>query len=193
MTATKATCFRPGGLALAFGAALALSGCQTLTEEQCAVTDWRNLGVSDGFAGRNQSYVSRHREACARYGVTADEPAWRSGWEQGVRRHCAPLNGLDHGLRGGAASGDCPAGLAGGYRAAYDVGRKAYRAHREVERLRDELDMAFVALAGTAPEYRASRRLAILSKRNELFAAEARARRADRAADRYRAGLQAAN
>jgi len=193
MTRSKKTCFRPFGLALAFGAALALSGCQTLTADQCAVADWRELGAADGFAGRKQSYVDRHREACARHGVTVDITAWQSGWKQGIRRHCTPVNGLEHGLRGRSASGDCPANLAGGYREAYDVGREAYRARSEVERLRDEIDMAFVALSRTAPEHRASRRFALVSKRSELFAAENRARRAERAADRYRASLRTAN
>lgn len=178
---------------IAFGAGLVLSGCQTLTEDECNVTDWRKLGTADGVAGRLQSHVARHQEACSQYGVTVDVPAWQSGWEEGIRRHCTPRSGLERGLRGGNYSSACPADQAFAYREAFNVGRDAYWAEREVREVQDELDAAIAALAAAAPDERPAAQIAVEVKRSQLFSAEAKARRAERAADRYRASLLATN
>lgn len=175
---------------LVIGATLALSNCQTLNEDQCSVTDWRILGGTDGAAGRAQDYVARHQEACTKYGIPVDVPAWRSGWQEGIRRYCTPYNGLDVGRRGSSYANSCPADLAVSFREAYDTGRQVWSARIERDRIQRELDDAITEVARAAPENRSLAQLEVELKRNELFSAQNRLNDADRAADFYRLRLQ---
>ncbi|WP_425418846.1 DUF2799 domain-containing protein [Oricola indica] len=176
-------------LILAFVGALALASCQTLNEKECTSSDWRTLGATDGFAGRQQSHVARHQEACNRFGITVDVTAWQAGWQDGIRRHCTPRNGLDIGLKGRGYSSACPADLAFAYREAYDIGRDVNWAKDAVERLEDELDDAIKALAVAGPDERQAAQVEIELKRSELFRAQNRLNRAERKADLYKLRL----
>ena len=58
--------------AMAIGAAV-LGGCATIPEDQCAKTDWYELGLKDGRAGYTAERVVQHREACAGVKIEPDE------------------------------------------------------------------------------------------------------------------------
>jgi len=178
-----------GAVAMVAGAALALSGCQTLNEDQCQVTDWRLLGSSDGAAGRDQTYVARHREACGKYGIPVDVPAWQSGWQEGIRRFCTPHNGLDVGMRGSSYANSCPGDVAVEFREAYDLGRRVSLARNERDRIEREIEDAIEGLANVAPEKRMAAQMQIELKRSQLFAAQNRLNDAERAVDFYRLRL----
>lgn len=178
-----------GAIALVFGAALALANCQTLNEDQCQVTDWRILGSTDGAAGRNQTHVARHQEACAKYGIPVDVPAWQSGWEEGIRRYCTPGNGLDVGMRGKSYANSCPGDVAVGFREAYDLGRRVWDAQSERDRIEREIETAIEGLANVDPENRTAAQIQIELKRSQLFAAQNRLNDAERAVDFYRLRL----
>jgi hypothetical protein len=171
-------------------AAVALASCQTLNEDQCAVTDWRVLGSTDGAAGRAQNYVSRHQEACSKFGIQVDFTAWNAGWAEGIRTYCTPQNGLDVGSNGRSYANSCPADVAIGFREGYDIGRRVYSARNERNRIQRELDEAIRKVAEATPEQRVSAQLAVDLKRNELFAAQNRLNDAERAADFFRLKLQ---
>lgn len=174
-----------GALAL-FAAGVLLSACQTLNENQCQVTDWRTLGSTDGAAGRPQSYVSNHQEACSQYGIAVDVSAWTSGWNEGIRSYCSPQNGLDVGSRGGSYANSCPGDLAVQFQAAYNVGRDVYSARLERDRVQRELDQAIKAVADAPDDKRPALQLQVELKRNQLFQAQNRLNDAQRAVDIYR-------
>lgn len=171
------------------GAALALSNCQTLNEEQCQVTDWTVLGSTDGAAGRPQTHLARHQEACTKFGIPVDTAAWQSGWNEGIRQYCTPYNGLEIGRRGTYYANSCPGDVAVQFREAYDVGRRVYSARNERDRIQRELDEAISAMVNAAPEDKATAQLQIELKRNALFAAQNRLNDAERAADLFRLRL----
>ncbi|MCI5077375.1 DUF2799 domain-containing protein [Oricola sp.] len=175
----------------AIAVVLGLTGCQTLNEEQCLTTDWRQLGETDGNAGRQQSYIARHQEACNKFGAAVDVAAWHAGWDLGIRYHCTPENGLDRGLNGSGASQACPADLAFDYRQAHKVGSELHSARSAVERQRDELDDTMDALAEATVDTIADRRRDVEVKRKELKAAENRLDAAERAVELFRSRLMA--
>lgn len=183
----------PATIGFIAAAVLAVSACQTLNQEQCQVTDWRVLGSTDGAAGRAQSHVARHQEACTKHGIPVDVPVWQSGWEEGIRRYCTPHNGLEVGTRGASYANSCPGDVAIPFREAYDLGRRVWSARNERDRIRRELDVAIAALADTAEENRATAQIRIELKRNQLFAAQNRLGDAQRAVDFYRLRLSSSN
>src|SRR5690606_13231192 len=67
-TAPPATLF-PRKLLLAAGVLLALSGCASMTPEECLHADWYEKGMQDGLRGQPRAYVEDHREACGKVGV----------------------------------------------------------------------------------------------------------------------------
>jgi len=83
---------------LSLATVLLLSGCATIKPEQCATTDWRQLGVEDGRAGYASTRLAKHREACAEVKVAPDAKAWEAGRSIGLREFCRLPNAVDHGL-----------------------------------------------------------------------------------------------
>ncbi|KGF69847.1 hypothetical protein LL06_08485 [Hoeflea sp. BAL378] len=112
------------------------SSCQTMSKEECAVADWRVIGVQDGAAGyAPQDRFARHVKACTKAGVAADQTLWYQGYQQGLPRYCTPLNGLSVGSQGGSYANVCPVDLDPGFREGYDLGRLYHDKKREISSL----------------------------------------------------------
>jgi hypothetical protein len=165
---------------------LSLSACATLNESECETVNWSDLGRSDGAAGQSSSYVQRHREACEKYSLPVDERAWRTSWEDGIRRYCTPENGLSAGRDGRSYANSCPADAAPGFESAYRVGKRVHDARSEYDRLKSELEQLYDDLEDAAKdEDRRKIRNRISLKESDLFFAEGRVRDAERLYDRY--------
>jgi len=102
---------------------LALTGCAGMSEQQCAVTDWRSVGFEDGVAGRAVSSVGNYRQACSKYGVAPDLDAYRSGHAEGAEVYCRPGRGFEVGRSGQRYQGVCPTESESEFLAAYAEGR----------------------------------------------------------------------
>ena len=55
----------------------ALSGCASMSSEECANSDWHSIGYEDGSRGYTTEKFSGRRKACAKHGVTADFQAYQ--------------------------------------------------------------------------------------------------------------------
>ena len=98
---------------------LVLTGCASMSKNECRAVDWRTIGYEDGVAGYSGERIAQHRKACAKHGVAPDLDAYRAGREQGLSEFCQPHNGFLFGSRGGTYQGVCPAELAPGFVDAY--------------------------------------------------------------------------
>ena len=114
--------------------ALAVSGCATMSDEECTVADWSAIGYEDGARGYTAERFSNHRKACAKHGVTADFGAWQAGREQGLVEYCQPGRGYDIGVSGGRYYGVCSAELEPGFLDAYNAGHHLYNLRANVSR-----------------------------------------------------------
>lgn len=93
-------------LALGAGAVL-LSGCATMSEDQCMAGDWGGKGYQDGLNGRQEERLQDHASACGKYGVTPNPQAYYSAREQGLRTYCRWENGFRVGRQGNSYYGVC--------------------------------------------------------------------------------------
>ena len=100
----------------------ALSGCATLSPDECLYADWRTIGYEDGIQGRDLSILSQHRQACAKVGVAPDLDAYQAGRADGVRVFCRPSNAYEQGRQGYAYNGVCPADMEQEFIAAHGEG-----------------------------------------------------------------------
>ncbi len=133
---------------MALAAAVAvLCGCASMSESECQRADWYQKGVQDGRDGQTRERVEDHAQACGKVGIQPDEARWQSGWAEGVRRYCRPVNGWQLGLKGEFYRGVCadqPEGAAfeDYYQSAkriYDVGQQIDRNYRDMQRLERDL------------------------------------------------------
>lgn len=123
---------------LAAGFIILLSGCASMSPEECRTADWREKGVRDGQNGQPRAYIEEHREACAKVGIVPNAALWEQGRAEGVLRYCTPENALEVGRRGSGYRNACPPELEGAFLERYRAGRKVYDAQQRVERLTNE-------------------------------------------------------
>lgn len=128
-----------GLIALTF-AAIALSGCASMSAEECVATDWTTVGYEDGVRGYTADRIGQHRKACGKHGVAPDFAAYQDGREQGLREYCQPGRGFDVGSHGGRYYGVCNATLEPDFLDAYNTGYQLYRLRSNVNRANSQIN-----------------------------------------------------
>ena len=117
---------------------LVLSGCATLSEEECLTADWFSIGFEDGANGYPSNRIGAHREACAKHGVTPDLRQYQDGHEEGLLNFCTARNGFSRARNGYQYTGICPPSLEPEFLDGYQAGREIYAVTSELSGLRSE-------------------------------------------------------
>ncbi len=105
-----------------------LSGCASLSQEECLAGNWRTIGYEDGAQGQPAERVGEHRQACERHGVSPNLELWRLGYDEGLVAYCTPDNGFRVGAAGGAYHGVCRGPQGDGFLAGLRDGQYFYDA-----------------------------------------------------------------
>ena len=140
--------------------ALTMSGCASMSSEECALSDWSAVGFEDGARGYTTERFSAHRKACAKHGVTADFRAYQEGRDEGLVQYCQPSRGYNLGVSGGHYNGVCDVAMEEEFLDAYRVGHQLHslRANvntansrisarkRELDNIEDEIRIAEAAV-----------------------------------------------
>jgi hypothetical protein len=114
------------GLILTTLAALTLSACATMNEDECIYSDWGAIGYEDGVRGMTGDRIGQHRKACAKHGVTPDLTAYQDGRQLGLREYCRPENGFRVGSSGAALPTVCAGEQSADFADAYREGRELH-------------------------------------------------------------------
>lgn len=127
--------------ALPLCAAVLLSGCASLSKEECQQGDWRQIGFADGASGQSAAYINEHSKACAEYGVRPDLDSYLRGREQGLLTYCQAENGFSVGRQGKQHNvADCPENMKPGFIEQYRQGQQVYNTEQELKRQRSRID-----------------------------------------------------
>jgi hypothetical protein len=78
---------------------LLLSGCATLSKDECLRGEWSTVGYQDGAQGYPAKQFYEHVAACREHGVMPRQDAYLKGREQGLKQYCT----MEMGLREGQA------------------------------------------------------------------------------------------
>lgn len=97
-------------------------------------TDWSAVGYEDGARGYTTERFSKHRQACAKHGLTADFGSYKQGREQGLVEYCQPGRGYDVGVNGGRYYGVCSVDREADFLDAYNAGYHLYTLRSNVNR-----------------------------------------------------------
>lgn len=127
-------------LAAAGGAALALVSCATMTKDQCLAGAWGEVGYRDGSEGQPMNLLAEHASACAEYGVTPDEVAYRSARADGLNGYCRWERGFQEGREGDAYHGVCSAAQEEEFLPAYRDGQMVYAADQALANARGSVE-----------------------------------------------------
>ena len=111
-----------------------LSGCATMSGDECMASDWSAIGYEDGARGYTTDRHAKYRKACAKHGVTPDFSAYMDGREQGLVEFCQPSRGFNVGSGGGRYNGVCSVNLEADFLDAYNAGYHLYTLRSNVNR-----------------------------------------------------------
>lgn len=108
-----------------------LSGCASISKEECANANWEAVGFRDGSNGKLSSRFNAHQKACAKHGFNANLSRYMDGHHRGLEEvYCKPRKGYQLGLRGAGYSGVCPSDLEQQFLPAYNYGHDIYKMER---------------------------------------------------------------
>jgi hypothetical protein len=148
--------------------ALHLSGCATLSEDQCRGADWQAIGYRDGSNGYDAGRIENHGEACAEYGISPDRQEYEIGRFRGLEIFCTARRGVQVGRQGGGYSGVCPADIEPAFLEGYDLGRRLYELDQYLSRLRQDIDQTQHALDQKDPPLKDSERDRLIYRLRDL-------------------------
>ncbi|PZX46617.1 uncharacterized protein DUF2799 [Roseinatronobacter thiooxidans] len=133
----------------------ALSGCASLSRDDCLQGDWASIGERDGTEGRAmEAQFARHVTACAKVEITPERGTWEQGYARGLATYCTPQTGLREGEAGRPYRDVCPAATEARFLQGYDLGQSAHRQRAriaEIGREISQLQSRNTALSG-APQ-----------------------------------------
>ena len=89
---------------------LVISGCSTYSKNECLEMDQAQIGYKNGINGANSfdSSVNHITNTCEKdYGIKADIPKIKKGWEDGIQFYCSNNGGLRAGSSGMNYTGVC--------------------------------------------------------------------------------------
>ena len=113
------------GIILAI-AALVMSGCASMSGDECAASDWHAVGYADGSNGYTSDRFSKYTKACSKHGISPDFRAYQVGRDEGLVEFCQPSRGYNLGVSGGRYHGVCDAAMEEEFLDAYRVGHQLY-------------------------------------------------------------------
>ena len=129
-------------LLAALAAVSLISGCATMSAEDCSVADWRTIGLADGQRGELLTKADRRSNDCAKHGVAMDRRAYEDGRDEGLDTWCRESTGYELGEAGRTYNGVCVDHGEAAFLAAYDRGREYRSFNVAVASATDSLDAA---------------------------------------------------
>jgi hypothetical protein len=117
-----------------------LSGCATMSKEECKQADWYLKGVEDATHGFPLDRVVEHGKACARVNIVPNMKDYREGHAKGARLYCVPEKGYSEGRGGAQYNGICPVELEPKFLRAYRDGQELYIIQRNIDRMINEMN-----------------------------------------------------
>lgn len=100
-----------------------LSGCATLSKDQCKAVQWSERGERDAYDGYARDRIEEYAKSCAEHGITPDRVIYAEGFERGLVKFCQPQRGFEYGRGGKSYRNTCPRDLEPEFLRGYRLGR----------------------------------------------------------------------
>jgi len=124
---------------------MGLSGCASISKEECQVGSWADIGYKDGARGKKRGRLADYAKTCAKYGISPDRQAYLTAFEQGVTKYCTYERGFERGETGSSFNQVCAHRPQSGFADGYDAGRIVYEIHNEHRNLIEAYEDRYAA------------------------------------------------
>ncbi len=129
-------------------AGLVVSGCSTMSADECRTANWNDIGMRDGLDGAPLSRLNDRAKDCSKAGTQVDHNSYLNSRERGLQSFCRIENAAPLGLNGTTYHGVCPGRIDGEFRRRHQAGYAVHqlrtkvndidsRSNRAQRRLRD--------------------------------------------------------
>lgn len=154
--------------------AIGLTGCATLSTDQCSVGDWQKIGVQDGNDGRLPNRFTRHVRACKLDSSDASRALYESGRQKGLSTYCTSVRGYREGALGQIYNGVCSGEAEAQFKQGYDLGQQIHQAETKSSNTLDSYQVVTRKLLSAESE---SERAKLLQEQTRLESENARLKR----------------
>lgn len=117
------------------GAIIGLTGCASISKDECISGNWSDIGYKDGVNGKSRGKLADYAKTCMKYGAEPNRDVYLTAFENGLVKYCTFQQGLKLGENGSSYNQVCSGDLANGFSQGYDEGRVVYEINREHKRL----------------------------------------------------------
>ena len=135
-----------GRILLVLSVSLFITGCASISEEQCLAGNWQELGYKDGSSGASTTRVQKYAEVCTEHGVSVNQDLYLIGYKQGIESYCTDARGFRSG-EGGSSFNEACLGFTE-YEQAFSEGYVIYQIKSEyaslINEYNDRLDDFYV-------------------------------------------------
>ena len=106
---------------------LFLSGCAMhMSQQECANTNWNQLGFNDGTRGAAHRDLDQDVSDCAKFKINVNAKAYEDGYQSGLARYCSYNKGRSLGNSGSQKSSVCNNGSFPSFQRGYKDGIRQY-------------------------------------------------------------------
>jgi len=115
--------------------AIGLTGCASISEDECISGSWSDIGYKDGVNGKARGKLADYTKTCAKYNVEPNREVYLTAFDSGLVKYCTYEQGYDLGENGNSYNQVCSGDLAGSFSQGYDEGRAVYEIYRQHKQL----------------------------------------------------------
>lgn len=126
---------------------LFITGCATLSSEECLNADWYIIGLEDGGHGYAVTRISNHRKACAKHNITPNLERYKAGLKEGYLTYCTAVNGYRIGAAGSGNNAVCTGAAGRKFTQSYNLGYERYQVTSAISQLDAQIQAAHDAIA----------------------------------------------
>ena len=116
-------------LGMASALLVLMSGCASMSIEQCKTANWQSVGEKDGANGAG-SLLARHYKACQKAQVVPDQKQYEQGYAKGLSYYCTPRTVFDYALQGRGNYEYCPVQQRASLRPYHQTANQYFQAKR---------------------------------------------------------------
>ena len=106
------------------GMSIALTGCATLSRDECKSGDWHKIGMQDGSDGRTEDKFKQHAKACELDRSEVSKAAYLEARVKGLELYCTQVRGYREGSLGQKYLGVCPSQTASQFLSGFEFGKR---------------------------------------------------------------------
>lgn len=119
-----------------------VSGCATMSKEECQLANWQAIGQMDGANGKQADYLAKRSSNCVKNGIMPNQILWEKGRQKGLRNYCTPNNIYNQGLHGKSFSPVCGflnVNTQNKLDKRYRAGKRIYELERDISRAKTNI------------------------------------------------------